>query len=111
MAPEVVEDAELLVSELVTNALRHGAPALRLFVQAHENQLRVRVSDGGSGLPARTEPPPSAEAISGRGLRIVEAVATAWGTDIDPVNGGKTVWFHLTDSARPQTAEAASSRR
>ncbi len=87
--------AALLVSELVTNALRHatGPIGVRLVRPAGlEGVLLVEVSDP---LP---DPPRERVALpldeSGRGLQLVASSARRWGTR--PGNSGKTVWFELT---------------
>lgn len=94
---EVADVAELLVSELVTNALVHGGGGASLAVTVAPGGVRVEVADD---LPDELQPvvrPTSASATGGRGLALVEALATAWGVRRAP--GGKVVWFHL--SARP----------
>ncbi|GJF33202.1 hypothetical protein KNE206_59020 [Kitasatospora sp. NE20-6] len=74
---EAVADAELAVSELVTNALRHGGPPVRLRLRVAGNSLRIEVQDGGSGSPVLRGPDP--DAVSGRGLALVQAVSQEWG--------------------------------
>lgn len=90
--------AELLVCELVTNALRHGSPPVELRIRAGlERVLRVEVLDGADGAqPVRHEPAP--DAVSGRGLGIVAALAVRWGTEAD--DSGKVVWAELDPSSR-----------
>jgi anti-sigma regulatory factor (Ser/Thr protein kinase) len=90
----------LLVSELVSNAVQHGGPhgpdsTLCLEVETRPDRVRVGVTDAGAG-----EPRPGNGAIdrsSGRGLLLVEALASSWGCDRLPV--GKTVWFELLTPA------------
>lgn len=89
--------AELLVSELVANAVRHAAGAdVLLRAQVAEGRLRVEVQDGSSTPPGPARSP-SWEQESGRGLLLVEAVAERWGTQ--PAPGGKTLWFELAPPA------------
>jgi serine phosphatase RsbU (regulator of sigma subunit)/anti-sigma regulatory factor (Ser/Thr protein kinase) len=95
-------DVQLLVTELVANAVRHGSPVddvVGVSVSADERVLRVEVSDRGAGFdPTRTRAP-SSYAGGGWGLEIVAALAHRWGV----VGGeGTTVWFEIN---RPQ-AEA-----
>ncbi|MER7203580.1 MULTISPECIES: ATP-binding protein [unclassified Streptomyces] len=86
---------ELLVSELVTNALRHasgpiGVRLLRSAEPAHT--LRVEVSDRLPDPPLERVAGPDEE--SGRGLQLVAGSARRWGTR--PGDTGKTVWFELS---------------
>ena len=86
--------ATLLVSELASNAVRHGAPELRLRVRIDDGRLVVAVHDAS---PRRPLLPDSADAqqTSGRGLLITAALADDWGVEIDAPAAGKTVWFAL----------------
>ena len=86
-----VDTVLLLVSELVTNAVRHAATEFDLTISVDGRQVTVAVIDHD-----RTHPPqirdPLPEDTSGRGLRIVQELATSWGTE--PVDGdAKRVWF------------------
>lgn len=80
----------LLVSELATNAVVHGKGAYEIRVVPGD-RVRVEVWDEGLERPHRVAV--GAEATSGRGLRIVEELATAWG--VEPLAGGKVVWFEV----------------
>lgn len=85
------ETGQLLVTELVTNAVLHARTDVELLVEVTGGTLRVEVSDRSPRLPqmrrhART-------AASGRGLRLVAELAAEWGVDTRPE--GKTVWFTL----------------
>lgn len=72
------EDAQLITSELGTNAVAHGAGVrMRLLLTGDEERVRVEVIDGGGGEPGVREP--GVEEEGGRGLMIVEAVAERWG--------------------------------
>jgi anti-sigma regulatory factor (Ser/Thr protein kinase) len=87
--PEVRDDVALLVSELATNAVRHSAAEFVVVADRNGTRIRVEVTDAGRGAPEpRT---PSSDEPSGRGLRIVEALADDWG--IDRGRRGTTVWF------------------
>ncbi len=81
----------LLVSEVATNALIHGAGQVRVRVLDHGSRLRVEVSDNSDAMPALRAFDRDAE--GGRGLALLEALAAAWGADRRA--GGKTVWFEL----------------
>jgi anti-sigma regulatory factor (Ser/Thr protein kinase) len=93
----VIETAELLTSEVVTNVVVHVGSASELLVQAVGGAVRVRITDDDDRRPEMTNP--TAGDAHGRGLRIVDALADAWGVDSDPVHG-KTVWFELRSRAR-----------
>lgn len=90
---EVVDAAVLLVSELVTNAVRHAAPPITLEVICENSHaLQVRVSDATPEPPAPLTADEQAE--GGRGLTITRVLSDEWG--VDPSNGaGKTVWFRI----------------
>lgn len=84
-----VDDALLMISELVTNAVRHTRTLLLVLVTIENHTLRVDVTDDNPTLPVA--PHPDLEAAGGRGLQIVDALATRWG--VTPTATGKTVWF------------------
>jgi anti-sigma regulatory factor (Ser/Thr protein kinase) len=87
--------AVLLADELVTNAIVHAGSELGVTVVAHARQLRVNVSDASHALPVVQEEEGHLRE-SGRGLHLVDALATAWG--VIPHAAGKTVWFELARS-------------
>jgi anti-sigma regulatory factor (Ser/Thr protein kinase) len=87
------EDARLVVSELATNAVRHGAPPLQLRLMATVRGLTVGISDGSATLPSIR--PPRSNRESGRGLLLVDALATTWKVETVP-GDGKTVLAQLT---------------
>jgi len=91
MARDVVEIAQLLTSELVTNALQHGAGAITIEVSRSPKLLRVSVDDESDGRPRRSTA--AVDEIRGRGLMLVEALASRWG--VLARDGGKRVWFEL----------------
>jgi anti-sigma regulatory factor (Ser/Thr protein kinase) len=89
---ELVADAELLVSELVTNAVRHGLDrrgAVELTLRLAGRCLRVEVADGGAGFtpPTGGHDP---EDPGGWGLVVVDELVDRWGID---AAGGTRVWF------------------
>ena len=95
----LVSDALLLVSELVTNAVKHGGSAfVTLYASASPRLVRIAVHDGGEGLPAVVAEAPDRGAPGGRGLMIVSALASRWGVESDPTVVGKTVWAELDAS-------------
>ncbi len=83
------EAVELLVTELVANAVEHAAHEVRLQVLLDHDQLRVEVADDGEGRPAVQAPDPLVE--GGRGLRIVQQLAVEWGVAV-AAGRGKVVW-------------------
>lgn len=85
------EAAQLIVSELVTNAVEHAATAVEVSMSADESLLRLEVSDSGGGQPVRKEIRPGDP--SGRGLNIVAFLARDWGSTVEP--GCTTVWCTL----------------
>lgn len=88
-------DLDLLVlctSELVANAVLHGMPPLQLAVVVGDEAIRVEVRDGSSQLALRRRPV-VADTLSGRGLGILEAAASEWGSE--PTGTGKVTWFDL----------------
>jgi len=90
---ESLDDAVLLVSELVTNAVRHGGgDDVRVTAALCPGGLRVGVGDDGPGFPVRREA--DEDDTNGRGVAIVAALADQWGVDVHP-DDGKTVWFTL----------------
>ena len=91
-AASVLDSAELLVSELVTNGVRHAAPPITLRVACDGSSgLQVSVSDGGTDLPAPRQAQEEAE--GGRGMALVDYISDDWG--IAPRADGKTVWFDV----------------
>ncbi|MFD8539428.1 ATP-binding SpoIIE family protein phosphatase [Streptomyces rubrogriseus] len=94
--PKLVGPAELMVSELVTNAVRHshGRPVALRLVRA--DTLLCEVDDDDHELPALKSAGPGDE--TGRGLRVVSTLAREWGAS--RTGAGKTVWFELTLPAR-----------
>jgi Histidine kinase-like ATPase domain len=103
--PGLIDDAVLVVSELVTNALRHGmpggggsqpgaegGPAIRLRLLAQHPYLMCMVSDPSREIPLCREADP--EDCSGRGLHVIESCCSRWGWNLLD-EGGKVVWALL----------------
>ncbi|MEV8017823.1 ATP-binding protein [Streptomyces sp. NPDC086554] len=94
---DVADTAVLLLSELMTNAVRHGRVPAGREVGARcvldGNVFRVEVADASDVLPCPRQAGPDDE--SGRGLALVELLADAWGSYPRPYGIGKTVWIEL----------------
>lgn len=95
---ELAERAGAIVTELVTNAVLHAATPVGLTVRWDGTGVMVEVTDGSSVRPV---PPdlPFGDAVTGRGLALVDALATAWGTVKS--RHGKTVWVLIGDGDTP----------
>lgn len=87
----LMDTVQLLISELVTNVIVHTTAAPDVRVSLYPSHLHVAVVDS-SPVPV-TPRSPSDEAVSGRGLQLVEALASAWGTT--QIDRGKVVWFDV----------------
>jgi two-component sensor histidine kinase len=84
----------LLVSEVVTNAVRHAATSFELTIQVAGPEVTVAVTDHDQvHRPQVRNPRP--QDTSGRGLRIVDELATSWGTELVDADA-KRVWFRVS---------------
>jgi PAS domain S-box-containing protein len=95
---ELAPTACLLVSELLTNAMRHTTEPISLRLHHTEHEIIAEVCDDHPQLPRRTLPAPADE--DGRGLTLVDALADRWGSL--PANGSKIVWFALATGRPPR---------
>lgn len=97
----VIEEAEMVVSELVANAIRHAKPlsdgCVRIRWKVKAGAVEVEVSDGGGPTIPRPQPQ-SVWSVGGRGLRIVRSLAHEWGVQDD--RNGRTVWAALGGPSR-----------
>lgn len=92
--PEAVAaDAEVCLSELVTNALLHAGTGVSVRVRLTPSVLRLEVGDGSPVVPQWV--PRSLTASTGRGLPLITALSTARGGEVHPDGSGKTVWCEL----------------
>ncbi len=114
---ELRDEALLLTSELVTNAVIHAGTELELEIVADADGVRITVTDFGAPAPAlvgaeiRARAGSDEPAEGGRGLILVNQFASRWGTTHDP--SGRTIWFRLDRSpgatdAMPSTVETSS---
>lgn len=86
--------AQLLATELVTNAVRHARAPMELGVARRRDRVRIEARDGSSKLPVQ----PEAEAPTRhRGMLLIEDLADRWGVDLED-GGGKVVWLELAAS-------------
>lgn len=94
--PQLGDTVELLVSELVGNAVRHtGARTFGLRMQRRRGWIRVEVRDPSRALPCLLPVRPLD--AGGRGLFLVDTLSDRWGVDLQP--RGKTTWFELRVAA------------
>ncbi|MGW0916757.1 ATP-binding protein [Streptomyces sp. NPDC002784] len=101
--PELAEEAELLLTELATNALRHGqGPQIGVRICLRSNHLKIEVNDGS---PARPEVRQAAfDDETGRGLFLVASIADTWGVSDD----GTTTWCTLPLTKGPEDMQPAA---
>lgn len=101
---DVIADLQLIVTELVTNAYEHGwLPGQVRATRSAATVIRVEVDDRAPTLPRRRPAPGSPTTgadVRGRGLALVEALATRWG--VTRARWGKTVWAELDAQPAPR---------
>jgi anti-sigma regulatory factor (Ser/Thr protein kinase) len=95
---------ELLVTELVANVVTHVGAPMTVRVRRESDTVRVEIDDPSPELPVVHHP--DARAEHGRGVLLVDRLATAWGADRIP-GDGKTVWFELDVSTATGEAHGA----
>jgi anti-sigma regulatory factor (Ser/Thr protein kinase) len=95
LAPNLLDDALIVVSEIVTNAINYGRPAITLCLRSHPPSVGVEIHDTGARLPRPPTTAPAASEPNGRGLLIVNALARHWGVIESSPPPGKTVWFEI----------------
>ncbi|MER7533661.1 SpoIIE family protein phosphatase [Streptomyces sp. NPDC097704] len=106
--PELVDDAVVLTSELVTNAVIHAGTSAEVLCLRSDDSIRVEVADR---YPEREIPVQSGRTLgnpdreNGRGLLLCAALAHRWGVDYSPTR--KHVWFHLDLPQRPVGTRSA----
>lgn len=89
---DIVGDGELIIGELVANAINALADLIDVSVNIHHDRIELAVTDDAHGWPVLH--PLNTAATSGRGLQIVAALATSWGVTITR-DRRTTVWAHL----------------
>lgn len=100
---DLADTAELLVSEIVTNALVHAGTNIEVAFSFVDGGLRIEVTDGSPHAPSPRSYGPSAG--TGRGLLLLEEMVDAWGVEF--AEQGKTVWFTLACEHRDHGSPAA----
>jgi serine phosphatase RsbU (regulator of sigma subunit)/anti-sigma regulatory factor (Ser/Thr protein kinase) len=86
-----IDDVELVATELVTNSVMHARSEVKLSIEYTDRRVRLRVEDRSQVRPVVRSAAP--DAATGRGLFIVEQLASQWGVDLH--RDGKTVWVEL----------------
>lgn len=104
VSSDVVDDCLLVVSELISNAVKAGCVAVGLTVEVHRDHVRIAADDDAPGVPRRVTVGPGDR--SGRGLAIVEALSRTWG--VQPGAHGKRVWADV--AIRPGITLAVDCR-
>jgi anti-sigma regulatory factor (Ser/Thr protein kinase) len=89
-----VDDATLVTSELFTNAVLHGSGRVDVYLTLDPEALRIAVVDDGRRTPERWPKRGARPTLGGRGLRIVDALASTWGNNFDPT-GRTRVWAEM----------------
>lgn len=97
-----LDDGELAVSELVTNAVLHGREPITVRLLVTRDCVRVEVHDGSAISPSFSMLDPTA--VTGRGLMLISAASDRWGVEPEP--HGKQVWFELLENGPEEEVEA-----
>lgn len=109
---EMMADIQLVVTELVTNAMLHGEPPVTVRLALYDASIRVEVQDAGRDVPVvvPASPAPSLGSMTGRGLALVAGLASSWGVDAGR-SRGKVIWAEIAprtdDAARPGSPRVA----
>jgi anti-sigma regulatory factor (Ser/Thr protein kinase) len=98
LSSDELDDALVVASEVVTNAVIHGAAEIVMTVNLAAGRVTVAVSDEGSGRPPLHPTAPARSSLHGRGLLVVDEVASRWGVTEHGV--GKDVWFQIATRDR-----------
>lgn len=102
--PDWLDGVAVVVSELVTNAVRHGGGCVALHVEAHDERVVVSVADGSSVVPRRRDP----DGVGGRGIALIEALSAGW--TVQNHQGGKRVRVELHPCPGARAGESGSAR-
>jgi anti-sigma regulatory factor (Ser/Thr protein kinase) len=104
LRPAVIDDIELLVSELVTNAVLHARSGARVKVDHMGDRVRVTVEDESPVFPRLREYGP--DAVTGRGVFLVDRLSDDWGVEAANGDAGKGVWFEVAVAAKGERSRA-----
>jgi anti-sigma regulatory factor (Ser/Thr protein kinase) len=96
-SPDLVDDALLVITELVENVVQHTGDGGHLTMRRHHDAVRIEVADSSPDLPRAFAPDP--RRIGGRGLLLVAALTREWGTHHQDT--GKVVWADLPTARHP----------
>ena len=108
-AAATLDAVELMVSELATNCIRHERTSFHITILGSTREIRIEVTDAGTGTPTMRSPGP--DEPSGRGLQIVDMLSESWGV-VPEQPSGKTVWFTVPATMGAQAgSEGLRSRR
>jgi len=100
VADQVIDDASLMTTELMANAVEHGSGVVHLEIAVDDDGLlRVGVHDDAVELPVMNDA--TETSLDGRGIWLVQSIARDWGSDASGEEPGKTVWFELTTLRTP----------
>lgn len=103
LSAELADDCALAAAELLANAIQHGRPPVVICVVIIGDGVRVEVQDSSPRLPMRLAP--STTNMTGRGLGLVEALASKWGVE-RLHDGAKTVWCELSPGSASVSGDA-----
>lgn len=90
-AEALVDDARLVLNELVTNAVKHGRSRMLVSIRTQDSRTQLAVHDQSPAQPTLLDASP--DAACGRGLKIVAALSNTWG--VETTTSGKTVWAEI----------------
>ena len=103
---DVVDEVVLLTDELVTNVILHARTDIEQHARIERGVVRVEVRDGS---PQQPVPRDAADADTGRGLAMVDALSAAWGVDEGPSE--KTVWFEVPSTPYSEVGDTSTINR
>lgn len=89
----MLDDALLLTTEVVTNAVKFSQAMITVVIECDGSSVAVAVADESAEPPQRQSP--ANDQLRGRGLQLVDLLATAWGWKPTSDRAGKVVWFRL----------------